>query len=455
MSADDRVSREVAHRVFATEFEDATFEYQESDEDRAPKYVVTPGGARINRLFVVGVLTAVEPVGEDDVLRARVVDPTGAFVVYAGQYQPEALAALEDADTPSFVAVTGKANTFTPEDSDLTYTSIRPESVATVDAETRDRWVVSTAEKTLARVRTVAEALERTERDEPLAAALEADGVPRSIASGTAHAISEYGTSRAYLGALRRVCLDALRLVTGAVSEVNPLEVDPDARGETDAALTAAPEPVTVSGATPDSTQDQTETEAEQTGTPVGETGVNPEEEPVPEDQASSPTMADDEEGDGEATPAADMTAEDDEGDFYELDDAEREAVESEYGVEFASGEDIPDAGIADIDPEADTPGAPDTEDDVDANSDDRIQSETTTEEESESTDVESTDSLEDVVVEAMIEMGDGDSVDRAALINHVASNRDVDTETVESAIQDALMSGRCYESGEDELTPI
>jgi RPA family protein len=79
--------REVAYRIFAAEFDDADYSYSESDEDRAPNYVITPTGARANRLFVVGVLTEVETVSED-VLRARVVDPTGAFVLYAGQYQP-------------------------------------------------------------------------------------------------------------------------------------------------------------------------------------------------------------------------------------------------------------------------------------------------------------------------------------------------------------------------------
>ncbi|MDL0136951.1 hypothetical protein PNQ20_08805, partial [Halobacterium salinarum] len=137
----ERNRREVAYRLFAAEFDDADFSYAESDEERAPNYVVTPTGARVNRLFVVGVLTAVEAVN-DDVVRARVVDPTGAFVVYAGQYQPEALAALEAAETPSFVAVTGKARTFEPDDADVVYTSVRPETVSEVDADTRDRWVV-------------------------------------------------------------------------------------------------------------------------------------------------------------------------------------------------------------------------------------------------------------------------------------------------------------------------
>ena len=44
-----RPRREVAHRVFAAEFDDATLSYSESDEERAPNYVVTPTGARANR----------------------------------------------------------------------------------------------------------------------------------------------------------------------------------------------------------------------------------------------------------------------------------------------------------------------------------------------------------------------------------------------------------------------
>ena len=159
-----RPQRETAYRVFAAEFDDTTLSYAESDEERAPNYVVTPTGARVNRLFVVGVLTEIESVNEEQ-LRARVVDPTGAFVVYAGQYQPEALSFLERTDPPAFVAVTGKARTFQPEDSDRVFTSIRPESLAAVDAATRDRWSVAAAERTTERTETMRDALDRDERE--------------------------------------------------------------------------------------------------------------------------------------------------------------------------------------------------------------------------------------------------------------------------------------------------
>ena len=66
------------------------------------------------------------------VLQAATSDvPTTADV----ELSDDEMAALERLDPPAFVAVTGKARTFQPEDSDLVYTSVRPESFATVDAD--------------------------------------------------------------------------------------------------------------------------------------------------------------------------------------------------------------------------------------------------------------------------------------------------------------------------------
>jgi len=225
--------REVAWRLFAAEYDDADFDYSESDEERAPNYVVTPTGARVNRLFVVGVLTEVEQVS-DEVLRGRVVDPTGAFVLYAGQYQPDEMAFLESADPPMFVAVTGKARTFQPDDSDRVFTSIRPESINEVDADTRDRWVVQTAEQTLDRASTFADALDAGQRGDDLRAALEARGVDAGLASGVPLAIEHYATTKSYLAAVRDLALDSARVVAGEsdADDVGPLDLAPDEGGD-------------------------------------------------------------------------------------------------------------------------------------------------------------------------------------------------------------------------------
>ncbi|ESS06911.1 MAG: uncharacterized protein conserved in archaea, partial [uncultured archaeon A07HB70] len=200
--------REVAARLLAAEFDDVTVSYRESDEERAPNYVVLPTGARVNRAFAVGVLTEVEPVN-DGVVRARVADPTGAFVSYAGQYQPEALAFFERTEPPEFVALTGKARTFEPEDGDRVFSSLRPESVNAVDADTRDRWVVDAARATLRRVAVAADALGREARGDELRAALADEGVSESLAAGVPLALERYGTTEAYLDEVRRMAVEA------------------------------------------------------------------------------------------------------------------------------------------------------------------------------------------------------------------------------------------------------
>lgn len=152
MSTNDTPSRELAHRVFAREFNDGTVTFKESDDDRAPLYQLLPTGARANRVFLIGTLTETEDVGSDgEYWRGRVVDPTGTFFVYAGQYQPQPASALRELDTPAYVAVVGKPRTYETETGDVNV-SVRPESISVVDVDTRDRWVIETADRTLDRI---------------------------------------------------------------------------------------------------------------------------------------------------------------------------------------------------------------------------------------------------------------------------------------------------------------
>jgi RPA family protein len=410
VSADDQGGagrREVAYRLFAAEFEDADFSYSESDEERAPNYVVTPTGARVNRLFVVGVLTEVEQAGED-ILRARVVDPTGAFVVYAGQYQPEAQAFFDRAGPPAFVAVTGKARTFQPDDSDVVYTSVRPENVNEVTAETRDRWNVGTARQTIDRVSTMAAALARDERGDELRTALDSEGVDAGLAAGIPLAIDHYGTTATYLNAVRELSSQVAEVVAGEREEADSLTADPDSPGDVDPAVLADVDVSTSAGgdsmpgdattettataaggesASADSTSEDSageaadEAETPDTGTAEDATGEAASEDTSTADVStesgadSDETPSPDESLAGESTTAdaglgagagvddesEAMTDEsdtgaagsDDIGDFepgeFELDEEEREEVQEQYGTEFKSGTEVDEPGEADI----------------------------------------------------------------------------------------------------------
>jgi len=145
-------TREVARRVFAAEFNDAAYTFKESDDDRAPVYSLLPTGQRANRVFVVGTLTETEDVGDDsEYWRGRIVDPTGTFFAYAGQYQPEATSVLRETETPAYVAVVGKPRSYETDEGEVNV-SLRPESITVVGEETRNRWVVETAELTLDRI---------------------------------------------------------------------------------------------------------------------------------------------------------------------------------------------------------------------------------------------------------------------------------------------------------------
>jgi RPA family protein len=501
MSA-ERPQREVAYRIFAAEFDDADFTFAESDEERAPNYVVTPTGARVNRMFVVGVLTEVEQVS-DDVLRARIVDPTGAFVVYAGQYQPEAMAFFDRAEPPMFVAVTGKARTFQPEDSDIIYTSIRPESANEVTAETRDRWVVQTAEQTLDRIETFGGAMDLAERGDALTDALARRGIRPGLAAGIPKAMDHYGTTTGYLAEMRRIALDAARVVADEIDEVEPRNIAPD--DEPDVELDLEPSlPETEYGTSDGDAGEEPATEPE----PESESGPEPDAEPEPDSEPEVEVDAEPEpEADTEPEPAdesdsgadseggprpetadsaseetADVAEETGDGDavepdeMYELSEEEREAVESEYGVGFETGNEIQDPGEADmetpdaeeaesessttdtVEESAETESKADDESDADTEAESEAEAEPEAKSEPAAEDVESDAGavdLEDAVVETMSALDEGDGAPRDELVETVASDYDASTADVEEAIQDALMGGRCYESGENRITPI
>jgi RPA family protein len=519
-SSDDGPGRrEVAYRLFAAEFDDSEFDYSESDEERAPNYVVTPTGARVNRLFAVGVLTEVEDVNPE-MVRGRVVGPTGAFVTYAGQYQPDALTFLERADPPTFLALSGKARTFEPDDGDRIYTSVRPESVSEVDAETRDRWVVTTAERTLERIGIMASAIEAGLAGEQLRAALLKAGVDERLADGVALALDYYGTTPAYLDALRETALDALRVVAGEKDEVGRLDVAPD-EGMGDASalatldISGAPSPETAAAAAgvgesdptseaddaddAEATDQSAETaEAESEST---DTESTPEAEPTlsdtdtrTESESDSEAVAAPDESDGaeardeaeepqsdaepaettaDSEPADEIAAEteptesttepaDDDvreeveeelDDFdpgeFELDEEERREVEEEYGTEFSTAGEVEEAGIETPGPDessevAESDGAePEPEPEPEA-----------TEDEEDAAGADDVD-LEDAVMETMEALDDGDGADREELVATLVEEHGVAADAVEEAIQDALMSGRCYEPSDGVLKSI
>jgi len=181
--------REVAWRVFAEEFNSSVLEHK-GEGEKPVSYVVTPLGAKINRMMVVGVVTDIEEIGEEGKprYRARITDPTGTFYVSAGEYQPAAAMALSKISPPAFAAVVGKSRAYEPEEG-VKYLSIRPERVREVDAEARDFWVLEAARSTLLRIDAVEDGLKMAQ---PTVGELKKLGYPENLADGVVKAIEFY-----------------------------------------------------------------------------------------------------------------------------------------------------------------------------------------------------------------------------------------------------------------------
>jgi RPA family protein len=221
--AAESTGREVAKRLFAREFNDATYTFKESEDELAPNYTLLPTGDRVNRLFFAGTLTETNDVGSDsEYWQGRVVDPTGTFYIYAGQYQPEAASTLRQIETPTYVTVAGKPRSYETDDGN-TNVAVRPESITQVDEPTRDRWVVETADQTIDRLQAFDEETndyaqmahdEYGERLSPYReAAIEAleslDATDASAAATTSEAASDAAGSDSSAGDAEQVEADA------------------------------------------------------------------------------------------------------------------------------------------------------------------------------------------------------------------------------------------------------
>jgi RPA family protein len=183
------IAREVAWRIFASEY-NSSIHVETGTGERAPSYVITPLGAKVNRLFVVGVVTDVENIGTDTepMWRARLSDPTGVFFISAGQYQPEAAQILSKIKPPKFVAVIGKSRTYSPEEG-VIYVSIRPEIIKEVNSELRDYWILDACRNLKKRLEIISEAIQM---ENPTLENIISLGADRNLAEGILSAIEHY-----------------------------------------------------------------------------------------------------------------------------------------------------------------------------------------------------------------------------------------------------------------------
>jgi RPA family protein len=223
-------TREVAWRLFAEEFNSSTEELEPQGEF-SPGHVLSPLGAQVNRVFVIGVITDVENIAtkEEPLWRARLSDPTGTYFVSAGKYSPEAAGALARVKPPAFCSVIGKVRSYRPEEG-VVYLSLKAESVTPSTAALRDLWVLEACKDLKKRIELAEEAVSM---EAPTAEALAKLGAGRLQAEGMSLAFQKYGKPE--LDRYRRMLEDCLRYLlpdqNGRAGAAEPLQeaAEPDA----------------------------------------------------------------------------------------------------------------------------------------------------------------------------------------------------------------------------------
>ncbi len=240
--------RELAWRVLTRELELSTEEDHGSGE-RAASYLLSPFGARMNRVLVAGAISAAEPIGRDEPAsfwRSRLADPLGEVRVTAGSFQPRAMVQLRSAPAGRPALVIGKVHLFRGRDGSATV-SVRAEAVRPVPEADERAAVAEAVRHTLDRL----DLIDRLQHEPQVPdAVLLSEGHPAVWIAAAREAIRRYpnaersGFRAALVGAVSRVrgtvaAPAELAASSGVRRTVDPLPlppVEPDAAQRADEA---------------------------------------------------------------------------------------------------------------------------------------------------------------------------------------------------------------------------
>jgi RPA family protein len=145
----ERRRRGALERVFAGELARSTVTLTRGDPPEAG--VLTPTGAWLRRIFMVGVLTEVTCRGKE-VHRARLSDPTGALDLVLRPHNLPPADLLLTVSPPAFLACTGNVRLRGKR------LVLEPDMLTQVGRAERDAWVLFTANRTIRRMEALQEA---------------------------------------------------------------------------------------------------------------------------------------------------------------------------------------------------------------------------------------------------------------------------------------------------------
>ncbi|MBN1432518.1 MAG: hypothetical protein JW931_07065 [Methanomicrobiaceae archaeon] len=120
------------------------FEFNESEKYGSGEYI-SPLGEVFCTVNIAGAVTAVELSPLSGKVTARVSDPTGVFIVYAGKKDSSAGSSLFNAPVPSFISVTGESGS-------KGGMHIVADAVVSIDREMRNSWIKYVSRETIERM---------------------------------------------------------------------------------------------------------------------------------------------------------------------------------------------------------------------------------------------------------------------------------------------------------------
>ena len=196
MGGQQRSRRQTATRLFAREFYESSLP-DGGQGEYDPRYIVTKLGARVNRMFVAGVIERLErrDTERGPMFSGAVRDPTGLHLWSVGSFRPELhiemeeLVARFDGGDRFLMACIGKSNHYTTEDGGFRC-RMQMEDYAIIDREVYATWLVDTANHTMRRIDALGKAQSAETSDSN---ALRDAGVPADLVDGLGLAMNHYG----------------------------------------------------------------------------------------------------------------------------------------------------------------------------------------------------------------------------------------------------------------------
>jgi len=196
MGGQQRSRRQTATRLFAREFYESSLP-DGGQGEYDPRFIVTKLGARVNRMFVCGVVERLErrDTERGPMFSGAVRDPTGLHLWSVGSFRPELhiemeeLVARFEGGDRFLMACIGKSNHYTTEDGGFRC-RMQMEDYSIIDRDVYASWLVETADQTMRRI----EALEKAQSAETTDSnALRDAGVPNDLIDGLGLALNHYG----------------------------------------------------------------------------------------------------------------------------------------------------------------------------------------------------------------------------------------------------------------------